>query len=151
MRDLEERAYLEACAAFVSQQSALRRYSEIVAAQNEAVAADDMDRVAELAERVDLLIAELAESGRRLEPMQQRLRSTGLAGPRTTAVRRLAGAVAAAAAGTEAAVRRLTQELTRHRDAVGRELAALDASAAAGARYAVASAAPRPFSLDRLG
>ena len=151
MRDLEERAYLEACAALAAQQSALRRYADIVAEQSQAVAASDMDRVAELAGRVDLLIAELAEGGRRLEPMQQRLRMRARAGPRAEALRRLMASVADAAAATESAVRRLVQELVWHRDAVGRELAALDAAAAADAHYAVAAAATPRFNLDRLG
>jgi hypothetical protein len=151
VRDLEERAYLEACAALSSQQSTLRRYADVVTLQNQAAAADDMDRVAQLAERVDLLIADLAESGRRLEPTQQRLRSKALAGPRADALRRFMRAVADAAAATEAGVRGLVQDLVRHRDAVGRELAALDATAAAHAHYAVAAEAPPPPRLNRLG
>jgi hypothetical protein len=151
VRDLEERAYREACAAFASQQSALRRYADIVAMQNQAAAANDMDRVAELAGRVDLIIAELAESGHRLEPTRERLRSKALTGPRADAARRLMRAVANAAAATEADVRGLTQELVRHRDAVGRDLAALDAAAAMNAQYAVAVGAAPRFSLDLVG
>lgn len=149
MNDLEERTYQEACAVLGFQQSTLQRYGQIVVAQGHAVACEDLDRVSELAESVDVLIAEMAASGRRVEPLQRRLRSRALSGPRADALRRLMTDVADSAAATEAAVRRLVTELARRRNDLGRRLAALDAAAAAGTSYT--TTAPPRLGLDRVG
>ena len=150
MSDLEERAYQQATAVLGVQRSALKRYGEIVSAQGRAATANDIDQVAELAENVDLLIAEMAAAGRSVEPLQRRLRAGTFAGPRTDALRQLMTSVADLAEITQSSVRGLVRELAVRRNDVGRQLAALDAAAVAGSRYA-AAAPPAPFVFDRLG
>jgi len=147
--DLDERAYREGCAILDIQTSALRRYGEIVAAQGAALGADDMDRVADLAEHVDRLIAELSASGRRMAPLHDRLREGRLAGPRAEALRARTDAIGDLAGAAERAVRGLVSELVRRRNDVRRQLATLDAAAVAGTSYAVAAASPRG-AFDRL-
>jgi len=141
--DLDRPTYQEACALLESQQSALLRYGQIVAAQSDAAAAGDIDRVAGLAVQVDGVIAELAASGRRVAPVQRRLQSTEVAGPHAEAVRTRMRVVADLAAATESAAHTLVTALTRRRDGVKQQLEMLDASAAAASRYTASTPGPR--------
>ena len=135
MNDFSVQEYGEAFAALSAQTSALGRYGAIVSEQVSAVAADDMDRVAALAEDLDQVIAELEVGGRRLLRFQQRVQRSEVGGPRAAALRREMLALAESAAAIEQIARGLIRQLSGRRNVVGAELARMEYQRRAAARY----------------
>ena len=135
MNDFGVQEFGEAFAALSSQRSALGRYGAIVSEQVSAVAADDMDRVAVLAEDLDQVIAELEVGGRRLLRFQQRVQRGEVGGARATALRREMLALAESATAIEQIARGLIRQLSSRRNVVGAELARMEFQRRAAARY----------------
>jgi hypothetical protein len=146
MNDFSVQEYGEAFAALSAQNSALGRYGAIVSEQCSAVAADDLDRVAALAEELDQVIGELEVGGRRLQRFQQSLQRGEVGGPHAAALRREMQALAESASAIEQIARGLIRQLSGRRNVVGAELARMEFQRRAAARYD-APAAETPAAL----
>ncbi len=126
MNDLDEVALQEATWALGERRRIFARYTTILDAQRAALKSDNIPLMANLAQQVDAIIADLYANWQRIAPYEKVIAEGSSDGPNTQTVRDLMTAVAAEAALAEATVRDLTKQLLRKRRAVRDELELLD-------------------------
>ena len=153
MADIEQSWYEAAAEALGAQREAFQHYLQLVDAQRAALQSHNLRTMMGLSERLNALLAEIEERGRRLLPVHRLVARSSAVGPRPPRMRALVDlmrATATDAVMAQARVRDLTGQLAAARDRTRRDLHALD-SRSRGSVARSGTLTPQPALIDARG